>query len=545
MKDNERRISEYIDQLNAEKMPREHRSTEEDDEIQRLAEVVRRVKSLREPDRPGEQYLQKFKGVLQSNRTAKPKRLRRFLVITAATAAAAVLILISVSAFFPNNHANVVYAMEKAMEEMKAYHGILEITETNELGETMVQNKREVWADWEGNYYVKALEGFSKGLVTANNGLIKWQIRPDEKLSGIYSSFPDSYRFTFEIGNEVEDVRKAQTIRKIGAEEINGRKTMLLEVTPDGGETYRLWIDMETDLPLKKQTAMQNGIQYEVTYSFIEFIDAIPRELMSYSLPDGYSEVNADQEQLVATIEEAEKKTGISAVITDPIPDGYALSKITIDETQPCVKLYYHTKDTQNIVIVQQKKADRDFVPVINALLGSVNHNKAEFVTETDTTSIRWQQDTWEFHILGNTSYQELSKFAEEVSGGKAVIPEKATATEHKPAIEVPVNLEEEENEQKSVDAGHSPWKLDPVFVAQVYASLLLSPEGITGDYPIAYEEIEMIENNGSEAKVRIANESSVAEYIYLKRLIRQDDTGIWTVVGYDPAVPSNNNQKE
>ena len=60
------------------------------------------------------------------------------------------------------------------------------------------------------------------------------------------------------------------------------------------------------------------------------------------------------------------------------------------------------------------------------------------------------------------------------------------------------VDQSAEENEQKSVDAGHSPWRLDPIFVAQVFASLLLSPEGIVGDYPISYDNIVLIENNGN-----------------------------------------------
>jgi hypothetical protein len=72
--------------------------------------------------------------------------------------------------------------------------------------------------------------------------------------------------------------------------------------------------------------------------------------------------------------------------------------------------------------------------------------------------------------------------------------------------------------------------------VAQVFASLLISPEGIVGDYPIPYDKITMIENNGAEAIAEINSDNTLAKHVYLKRLIRQDDTGIWTVVGYDPA---------
>jgi hypothetical protein len=85
------------------------------------------------------------------------------------------------------------------------------------------------------------------------------------------------------------------------------------------------------------------------------------------------------------------------------------------------------------------------------------------------------------------------------------------------------------------VDQGHSPWKLDPVFVAQVFASLLLSPQGITGDYPIAYNDIKILYNNGIEAIAVINDAKSIAHYVYLKRFTRIDESGIWTVIGYDP----------
>lgn len=103
------------------------------------------------------------------------------------------------------------------------------------------------------------------------------------------------------------------------------------------------------------------------------------------------------------------------------------------------------------------------------------------------------------------------------------------------PKVKIAVDMALEENMQKSVDAGHSPWRLDPVFTAQVFASLLLLPGGIVGEYPIAYEDIEIIKNNGIEIVAKIKDDKSIAKYVYLKRLVRQDDTGIWTVIGYDP----------
>jgi hypothetical protein len=101
--------------------------------------------------------------------------------------------------------------------------------------------------------------------------------------------------------------------------------------------------------------------------------------------------------------------------------------------------------------------------------------------------------------------------------------------------IQVPVDLEIEKNDQKSVDAGHSPWRLDPVFVSQVFVSLKLSPQGIIGDYPIKTEELKLTQKNDVEAIVEVNGSKTPIKKVYLKRLVRQDATGIWTVVGYDP----------
>jgi len=99
----------------------------------------------------------------------------------------------------------------------------------------------------------------------------------------------------------------------------------------------------------------------------------------------------------------------------------------------------------------------------------------------------------------------ELISFIESITTGPVEIPPENEETPEKPQIEVPVDLKVEKNEQKSVDAGHSPWKLDPVYVAQVFVSLKISPEGIEGEYPVSYEDMEVVKNNGIEAVVEIS----------------------------------------
>ena len=118
---------------------------------------------------------------------------------------------------------------------------------------------------------------------------------------------------------------------------------------------------------------------------------------------------------------------------------------------------------------------------------------------------------------------------------GKEIDQVKSAVSTNNPKVNVPVDLEVEKNDQKSVDAGHSPWRLDPVFVSQVFVSLKLSPQGIIGDYPIKTEELKLTFKNDAEAIVEISGSKTPIKKVYLKRLVRQDSTGIWTVVGYDP----------
>jgi hypothetical protein len=152
----------------------------------------------------------------------------------------------------------------------------------------------------------------------------------------------------------------------------------------------------------------------------------------------------------------------------------------------------------------------------------------------TDIRSIRWQDNGIEYAVVGDVSLDELVFFVCNISGEAVELQTENIEQEYKPQIEVPVNMEIEQNEQKNVDGGHTPWKLDPVFTAQVFVSLKMSPNGIEGDYPVAYEALKVTYNDGIKAIIEVSGETPIKR-VYLEKLIRQDSTGIWTVVGYDP----------
>jgi beta-lactamase regulating signal transducer with metallopeptidase domain len=102
------------------------------------------------------------------------------------------------------------------------------------------------------------------------------------------------------------------------------------------------------------------------------------------------------------------------------------------------------------------------------------------------------------------------------------------------PQVLVEVDMEIVENDQKQVDEGHSPWQLSPFAVTQTFVGLQMYPDGIEGDFPVDMEDMKIIHETNDEVIVEIDKDESPISRVYLKRLVRQDEDGIWTVIGYD-----------
>ena len=208
----EQKISDYIDDLNNEVKPSEQNEMNTSKEYEELMDTVRRVKSLKEPEYPGEDFSHKLTASLREGR--EKNKIKYPWIMRTAAVAAMVAVVFLVNMFLPETKGNMVSAMEKAWKELNAYHGIIEVTEVNGQGEEILQGKREVFANQNGQYYLKEMEGSAKGMITVNNGEKKWQIHEKNKEIHVFSAFPDGYRFTFELGKEVKNVKNALDIKE-------------------------------------------------------------------------------------------------------------------------------------------------------------------------------------------------------------------------------------------------------------------------------------------------------------------------------------------
>jgi outer membrane lipoprotein-sorting protein len=516
MDENEKRISDYIDALNAEQEPEEHYGPADTPELEKTLAAARLVRTLKEPALPSpdfpkslsqevaDQIQNKEKPLIKNMAISKQTQRyphRRWIIPSIAALAACLCLFI----LFDVLNNNVVYAMEKAVAKLDSYYGVLEVHSKNAAGDEWMVRGLELWSQGE-KYAVKQ----DDGTMTINNGERKWQVRPESKEVAILPLLPDPTGSSFDLRDETKQA-KQYPHKNVGTEMVAGRKSTKLEITPPGGLPYYLWVDQETNLPIQLQTPMQNALQ--TTYTFVNFEPnaRIKAESFAYRPPKGYKVIEEDPGQLVATIEDAVSISKFMPLLPKEAPQ-------RILAFQDRIVLDYDE------TIIVETAAKGSFNPAPESAQGTAAEGPLEVMNER----LRWRQNGLEIQVEGPKRVELAQQIAADLT-----LPDAETNLADQAQIKVPVELEIVKANQQQVDRGSSPWQLDPLQVAFTFVNLQVSPEGITGEPEIQAESFKLITNNGVDAEVEVTD--GPTEKVYLKRLVRQDETGIWTVVGYNP----------
>jgi outer membrane lipoprotein-sorting protein len=510
----EEKLSDYIDALNNEQES-EVLQTNNDRELAKLMATARLVRTLREPAMPEEGYprrlAQAVAGKIQKEKQdsprqpvkSPPKSIKRILTPVAAVAAG-LLMLVFLNWLGLFNQ-DVVYAMDKAVARLSSYHGILEMRTENAKGEEWLVRRVEIWSE-DDKYAIKN----DDGTLTINNGQQKWQVSHEKKEVALLPLLPDPARSNFDLRDEAKGAKHYPHIIA-GSELIAGRKTTKLVISPPGGMEYYLWVDTETNLPVQLQTAMQNALQTTYTFVALELNTEIDPQIFAYQVPDGYQIVENNPGQLVTTIEEAAAISGLTPLLPKQAP-------ARILAFQDRIVLDYG--DTT----IMETFSEGDFELSAGASLGIAAGGPLEVRQER----LRWRQNGIEIQVEGAQRMELAGQIAADLT-----IPNAGQNLVSKAQVKVSVDREIVEADQKQVDRGSSPWQLDPLQVSLTFVNLKVTPEGIQGEPEIPMSSFKLAMNNSAEAVVEVAD--GPIRRVYLKRLVRQDETGIWSVTGYDP----------
>lgn len=489
----EEELDDFIDDLNLQRQPVESA----DKDVAELQLLTRKLKNLRQTSKPHNEFtLQLQEKLLKSSKPQKG-----FLPWSALVAG--ILVIIFLISPWTNTNKDLVFAMDQKVKQLENYHGILEKTTTNAAGESQVIQKIEIWS--EGNKYATRIDA---GIVTVSNGERRWMSQPNSKKITLLPIYLDPHDFDL----QKEAARAQQYPHKIVGEDfIAGHRATRVEIEPPGGLPYFLWIDTENHLPIQLQTAMQKSLQTTYTFVTLETNTQISNSTFNYDPPQGYQIIDQNPDKAVDNLTDAISIGGFTPLQPTEKPQRIfaSLNRIVFD-----------FEDT----VVIESKETKPFSSSPLAALGQAAGVPLEVLPD----SLRWQQNGLEIKVQGQRSAELAQQLANTI-----VIPQEIQVLPNQLTVKVDIDLEVVKNNQQQVDAGSSPWQLDPMQVAFTFAILQISPDGIRGEPPLDYKSLKVLANNGTDAEIQISE--GPIKTVYVKRLIRQDESGIWTVVGYNP----------
>jgi hypothetical protein len=253
-------------------------------------------------------------------------------------------------------------------------------------------------------------------------------------------------------------------------------------------------------------TAMQNGIQTTTTFVSLEINQPIAPAVFAYEVPAGYQVKEDDPGQQVATASEAAARLGFTPVMPKAAPDrmiAYA-DRLVIEYAD---------------AVITEAAATGEFTPAAHGALGSAAGGPVEVLPY----HLRWRQAGLEITVTGGRAHALANEIAPDLRMPDLTIADPGVG---EPQVKVAADLVVAANDQKQVDGGHSPWQLDPVQVVWAFMNgrqLAVPP----------MESMRVVINTGASAVIEIS--TGPLRRVYLERLVRQDSSGIWSVVGYDP----------
>lgn len=489
--DPEKELDAFINALNEERRPEAPATAE----VQGLMRTVRSVKSLKEPTSPSPDFESRLLKGLQQQPPKPQGRLRRTWWAAASLAAAAVLLMVVVVPSMTRR--DVAMAMAAAIQQVERYHGVLEKSWASAAGQTQVVWTQEIWVD--GDRYAVQMQD---GTTTVNDGQHKWQVRPQDQVVALLPVAPDTQRVGLDLKAVGEDARQYPH-RVVGHDTVAGRPAAVLEITPPGGDPYRVWVDAETNLPVRMVTAWQNALQTTYTYTELEINQPVDTAHFAFTVPDGFTVVETDPGQQVNGLAEAAEAVGFVPAIPAEPP-------VRMIAYQDRLVLEYGQ------TTVEERRAEGDFRPATYGALGTAGGGTLEVLAE----SLRWRQGDLEITVTGPEAEAVARSIAPDLE-----MPDPDAGFPQEPAVAVEVDMTVEENNQRQVDGGHSPYLLDPIMVAMSF----LGSQGIAGDM----DAFAVSFSSGTHAVVEVP--AGPISRVYVQRLVRQNETGIWTVVGYDP----------
>lgn len=483
----EDRLAAQVDALRREEAPAEPIDT---DEAEFLA-MARLVKRLGRPADPSLDFARRM------NAAAMPTRRRRWLALPAAVS---VVAAVALGLTWGAPSYTVVQAMEQKVARIESYHAVIEHRYSNPDPTLNSVEIEEVW--YQGAQYHWVGRGDEEII---SDGVHEWRVNHDQKW--VQASFPFTpLEHPFQPANLLKAVAAKPYVIE-GPDQVAGRPTTRVRFTTPDFDSYRIWIENETKLPLQIEMKHWGGVTSTMTYTTFELNTKIDTARFAAPATAGYQVVQVGQK--VASIAEAAARAGFQPVLPAEDPKLIVVNGPSI---------------TMGFGDVQITQYARPLTLNMDQRLsyGWSGYGPAQVMGER---VFRWNQTGIGIEVEGG---ERALALARQIAPSLSIPYEPYRNPYLVSLIEEPVKVDmaaamaAEVAHAKDFAAGSDRYfALDVAkrFVAEQGAKV---PES-------AFREAG---NNRAEAIVTVS-EGPISK-VYLRRVARQDDQGLWWVIGFD-----------
>jgi outer membrane lipoprotein-sorting protein len=176
--------------------------------------------------------------------------------------------------------------------------------------------------------------------IIVSDGKIVWSYTPDTNTVTKMKISKASELTKNDYTNIIDDFLNDTNVTVLGVENVDGRKTYLLETTPkENDRDYELiyktkiWVDQETWMPLRYETYNSDrNLTMKLEIQDLKINTGLPDSEFKFEIPEGAKIVDMGEIKLPEklSLEEARKEASFKILTPEYLPEGYELNSSMI-----------------------------------------------------------------------------------------------------------------------------------------------------------------------------------------------------------------------
>lgn len=414
-------VNKFIDDLNDDKKPQVYVTGEFESEDEMLFETIRSIK--RNIDAKD----------MKSNSKNKRKVLSfiKQRKMKFSFAAASIFIVFSlVTGLFqlPGNNQgiNIVHALQQAYSELESYTGTTVITGYKdgeiEYYETIDIHYKKPWK-------YKAVHNFDETVVSYYSNGSKLITEYPNSIE-VENVFPEKDLWRYHIGTPIWELNESDSYTELGTEKVLGRDAHVIQYNYAVGEYNTIWIDAETNLPLKKELTIENDSRsLVVEFKNLQVNPQIDDVIFDYVLDENNENVRVFNQ--TSSIDEL-KDLGHEKAddIVKAMPDNYEIFTVGYLDQDMIFDyvLRFKGQKEKDFIDVYYSSSPMELRYTRDSILGKLGSGyvvideDAVNVMETYigfNTAGRWNTENEELFIVTNSGSADLIKIMEDIAADK------------------------------------------------------------------------------------------------------------------------------